>query len=199
MKTIINTIALIAMFSTAFAQGEKYTINNNKSTIKWHAEKVTGSHEGNVNVQSGILVFKNDKLTSGSFEIDMTTISCSDIENPEYNAKLVGHLKSDDFFSVDNNPTAKLVITSAKHKGNNTYDIKAKMTIKNITKEIKFVAVLDNNNDIITGSADITIDRTEFDIKYGSGSFFDDLGDKAIYDNFDLKIKLVAFGEGKKA
>jgi polyisoprenoid-binding protein YceI len=198
LRYFILLLAINSIFHYAVAQGGKYIVNNNESDIQWHAKKVVGSHDGHVIIKSGNLVLADGILTGGSFEIDMTSITCSDIKNQGRNASLVSHLKSDDFFSVDKYPTANLVILKATHTGNNSYNITAKITIKNIAKEIVFVAILNNKDGIIEASADITIDRTEFDIIYRSSSFFKNLGDIAIHDNFDLKIDLVAFSEGKK-
>ena len=130
---------------------------------------------------------ENGNLTRGKFEIDMTTIRCTDLSG-DSQAKLEGHLKSDDFFGVKNYNTATLVAKNFIPNGREgEYKVIADLTIKGITKEIKFYANVGENN----ATADITVDRTEFDVRYGSGSFFDNLGDKTIYDNFDLTVNLV--------
>ena len=106
--------------------------------------------------------------------------------------KLVGHLKSDDFFGVEKHPTASLQVTKVISRGKvGSYKIIGDLTIKGTTKEIKFNTVVDNTTGVPVASADLTIDRSDFGIRYGSGSFFDDLGDKTIYDEFDLSLKLV--------
>ena len=198
MKIKLTTLALLATVTFANAQSEKLTVDTKKSELAWHAEKVTGQHDGFVKIKSGFLAMENGNLTGGEFVIDMPTITCTDIEDPEWNTKLIGHLKSDDFFSVEKHKTAKLIVTKAIPQGENSYKLIGNMTIKGITKEVKFMAKVTNNNGIVEANAEITLDRTEFDIRYGSGSFFDDLGDKTIYDNFEMKVSLVA-GSGKKA
>jgi polyisoprenoid-binding protein YceI len=128
-------------------------------------------------------------LTGGSFSIDMATLVCEDLSG-EYKGKLEGHLKSDDFFGVANNPTADFTITSSIAQGPGKYKIVGDLTIKGITKEIKFPATVTEENGVYTAVADITVDRSEYDVKYGSGSFFDGLGDKVIYDEFNLAVSL---------
>lgn len=190
MKTILSSLAFITLFSAAIAQ-DKYQVNTDNSSVAWHAEKVTGEHDGFVNIKSGTLLAKNGTLSGGSFVIDMTSISCTDIENEEYNTKLVNHLKSDDFFGVEKHPTAKLEITSVESDKIGHYEISGKMTIKGKTNDITFSASVNESGDMLKANAEIIIDRTKYDVRYGSGSFFDDLGDKTIYDEFTLKVALV--------
>ena len=98
-----------------------------------------------------------------------------------------GHLKSEDFFSIDNFTTSTLVFKSIASKGNNTYLINADLTIKGITNTIQFDLVVNGKK----ATAALNVNRTKYDIKYGSGSYFDDLGDKTIYDDFELNVVLV--------
>jgi polyisoprenoid-binding protein YceI len=144
-----------------------------------------GSHEGTISLKSAGLIYEGKKLTGGSFVIDMTSITCTDLTG-EYKSNLEGHLKSDDFFSISNYPTANLVITKVSKTTKDNYNISAKLTIKGITQNIDFVAKVNGK----TLSTTLVIDRTKFNIKYGSGSFFDSLGDNMIYDDFELKVKL---------
>ena len=160
-------------------------INVKSSTIEWKGEKVVGSHEGTISLKSAGLIYEGKKLTGGSFVIDMTSITCTDLTG-EYKSNLEGHLKSDDFFSISNYPTANLVITKVSKPTKDNYNISAKLTIKGITQNIDFVAKVNGK----TLSTTLAIDRTKFNIKYGSGSFFDSLGDNMIYDDFELKVKL---------
>lgn len=190
-------IALVAFTGLAFtvATGGKkiLTVVTADSNVQWTGYKVTGQHNGVVNLKSGTLEY-NDQgfFAGGSFEIDMTTIKCLDLTG-EPAGKLEGHLKSDDFFGVAKFPTAKFVATKVVSKGKpGEYKIIGNLTIKEKTKEIKFDAKLTEVSGGVSAIADIKIDRSDFDIRYGSGSFFDGLGDKTIYDEFDLKVKLVA-------
>jgi polyisoprenoid-binding protein YceI len=160
-------------------------INTKNSSVLWKGNKVTGSHEGTIKIKSGFLKFEKKKFIGGEFEIDMTSLVCTDLSG-EYKGKLEGHLKSDDFFGVTKFQTATLKIKKVKQKKGNTYECTAAITIKGKTEIITF------NTDINKDSAvaKIKIDRTKFDIKYGSGSFFKGLGDNMIYDEFDLNINL---------
>jgi len=164
---------------------EKKVINTEASTITWKAYKVTGSHEGTINLASGNLDFNGTILTGGAFVVDMTTINTTDLEG-EYKQKLDGHLHSDDFFGTAIHKTASLEITSVKASGKNAYNATANLTIKNITKEVNFTISVYGSK----ATANLKVDRSQFDVRYGSGSFFDNLGDKTIYDEFDLVVDL---------
>jgi len=156
------------------------------STIEWTGKKVTGQHEGTIKLKDGGLDFEKGILVGGSFAIDMTTIACTDLDKST-GAKLVGHLSSDDFFGVPNHPTATFVMTkvaSAQAKG--IYQITGDLTIKGITNPITFEAQVEKQS----AKAIMVVDRTKYNIKYGSGAFFDGLGDKMIYDEFDLVLNL---------
>jgi polyisoprenoid-binding protein YceI len=184
-------LPILALVAFAFTTIADHTVDTAASNIVWKGYKVTGSHTGNVKIKNGSLQVQDGVLKGGSFDIDMTSITCTDLEG-DMAGKLVGHLKSDDFFGTANHPTAKFVITRAlpqDSKGN--YKIIGNLTIKETTKEIKFFAnVTTTGKPTATGK--ITIDRSEFNVKYGSGSFFDGLGDKTIYDEFELDVKLVS-------
>ena len=190
MKRSILTLTL-ALFTIGATQAtepveiEKKEVKTKESTVAWKAYKVTGSHNGTLKLKSGALMFDNDKLTGGEFTVDMTSLISTDLEGGS-RYKLEGHLKSDDFFAVESNPTSSLVFTDVKSTGKNSYEVTGNLTIKGITKPVTFdVSVYGSK-----ATATMKVDRTRFDIKYGSGSFFDDLGDKTIYDEFDLVVDL---------
>ncbi len=184
----VFAIALLTMSFSGTQPANSYKVNTTQSKMTWKARKVTGAHEGTINIKSGNLEFNNGVLTGGYFEIDMTSVKVTDLDG-DMKTNLEGHLNSEDFFSVQKNPVALLRITSVASRGTvGDYKITANATIKGITKEIRFLARVDQNSGIAT--ADIELDRTDFDIRYGSGSFFDSLGDKTIYDEFNLSIKL---------
>ena len=187
-----NYLFLLLMFAGAslFANESdpvKKSLNIGESVITWKGKKVTGSHTGNISIQEGGLEFDEAGLLSGGyFVIDMNTITCTDLGEGGAK-KLVGHLKSDDFFGVANFPTSKFEITKVVSRGTpGSYKIVGNLTIKETTKEIKFQADLTDSS----ASAEITVDRSDFDVRYGSGSFFDNLGDKTIYDEFHLTVNL---------
>ncbi len=190
MKKNVFSLALALVFGTALStaspiDGEKKTVNTETSKVTWKAYKVTGSHTGTVNLNSGSLEFQDGKLSGGEFEVDMTSLISTDLEG-EYKGKLEGHLKSDDFFGVATHPTSKLVFTTVKATGKNSYEVTGDLTIKGITKPITFdVSVYGSK-----ATATMKVDRAPYNVKYGSGSFFDNLGDKTIYDEFDLVVDL---------
>lgn len=191
MKNSIFAFGLLATF-VLFSFGiaiESFSVDTNESVISWKGYKVTGEHSGTINIKNGDLKFEEGALVGGGFDIDMTSLKVTDIQG-EYAQKLEGHLKSGDFFGVDKFPSAKFVITKISAKGTpGDYKVTGDLTIKETTKEIRFYAHV--NEDRKSATAEITIDRTDFDVRYGSGSFFDSLGDKTIYDDFDLNVKLV--------
>ncbi|MFK7782327.1 YceI family protein [Psychroserpens sp.] len=176
---------ILAITIASFTSVSKKNINIKDSTVSWKGHKVTGSHEGTINLSQGSLTFEGDKLSGGSFTIDMTTINVTDLDYKNGKEKLEAHLKSDDFFGVNNHKTAVFKINSVTgDKGK--YRVFGDLTIKGTTKQATFQMMIKDN----TATAKFQIDRTEYDIRYGSASFFDNLKDKAIYDNFDLNVTL---------
>ncbi len=184
-NSIKNSIAIIVIafltFSFTPLEKDKKEIDIQKSSIIWKGYKVTGSHQGTIAITSGHLDFNSEKLVGGSFIIDMTTITSTDLEG-DYKSQLEGHLKSDDFFGIQKFPTASLVFTKVTPTGKNAYKITGNITIKGKTEKISFDLSVYGNK----ATASLKIDRTKFDVRYGSTSFFDGLKDKAIYDEFDL-------------
>lgn len=170
---------------------ENYKVSIEESTVEWVGKKVTGQHNGVISLQGGRLEMEDGKLVGGIFTIDMTTITDTDLSG-DSKGKLEGHLKSEDFFGVEKYPTSTFVITKAVPQGPGKYKVIGNITIKEKTEEIQFTANVEEKDGKILASADITIDRSKFDVRYGSGSFFDNLGDKTIYDNFDISVSLVA-------
>ena len=186
MKNTIKNLAILVLvtvstLSFTAVNNEKKEIKTDASKVVWKGYKVTGSHEGTIAIQSGSLIFEADKLTGGEFVIDMTTISNTDLDGGA-KGKLEGHLKSDDFFGVEAHPTATLVFTKVTSSGKNAYNVSGDLTIKGKTNPVVFTMSIYGNK----ATASLKIDRTKYDVKYGSTSFFDGLKDKAIYDEFDL-------------
>lgn len=187
---VLLPFAVILAFS--FKASTSYKVETGASSVVWMGYKVTGKHTGTVKIKSGTLEFTDGKLTDGAFEMDMTSITCTDLEG-EWAGKLVSHLKSDDFLGVNSFPTASMDITRVipqDSKGN--YKVKANLTIKGKTNEITFFVNAIEKDGTVNATGKMTIDRSQYDMKYGSGSFFDNLGDKTIYDEFDLQVSLVA-------
>lgn len=183
-KTIALTFLVFGATSLVSAQIKK--IDTSKSNITWVGKKVTGSHEGNVKFQEGTLTFKASKLTAGTFVVNMASIDVTDLKAGNGKEKLEGHLKSEDFFGTEKYPTGTLVFTKIAAKQNGIYAVTANLTLKGITHPITF----DLNVKGSKATAALVVDRTKYDIKYNSGNFFENLGDKVIYDNFDLAVEL---------
>lgn len=184
LKTI--AIALLVTFGTTIATAQNKKVNVEKSKISWVGKKVTGEHSGTINFKEGIVVLKKGKLAGGNFTVNMTSIEVTDLKAGQGKEKLEGHLKADDFFGTAKFATASLVFKTIAAKSNGVYTVTADLTIKGITNPVTF----DMNVTDTTASTSFKVDRTKFDIKYGSGSFFDNLGDKTISDEFDLTVNL---------
>jgi len=174
------------------AADKTLTVDAKSSKISWGAKKVTGTHAGEIPLNSGSLVVDGDKLKGGSFVFDVKNLTVTDVKDAEMNGKLTGHLKSPDFFSVEAHPQAKFVITSVTPKGAGAYDVTGKLTIKGITDNVTFPATVKSDGKKVTADAKISVDRTKYDIKFRSKNFFENLGDKAIDNDFTLDVSLVA-------
>jgi len=190
-KFLVSAIALSSMTALASAAPSltKVEVDPAASKLVYLAKKVTGEHTGEVKLANGFLNFDKNALKGGEFEIDMTTISNTDIADKEYHTKFLGHITSDDFFSVEKFKTAKIVIkTVKKDKAADTYKVTADLTIKGKTAPVTFDAVATKEK----AFAKVVFDRTKYDIKYGSGKFFQGLGDKMIMDDVQLDVTLTA-------
>lgn len=203
MKVVkLFVVVMMAAFVAVANDGGKttkkavsYKVDTKASSFGWLGKKFSGEHNGAIQIQSGSLVVDGAKLTGGEFTIDMNSITCADLQG-EYNGKLVGHLKADDFFGVDKYPTATLKITKAVAKSATAYDITGDLTIKGVKQTITFPAtVAIDKSGKVSANAKFEVDRTKFGIKFKSKSLFSDLGDNFIYDNFTVDVKLVA-GKG---
>jgi len=194
-------IAVLAMTNVAVADnGKGKTVKApttlkadvEKSTLKWNGKKVTGEHQGTIKLANGSLVVNGQKVTGGQFDIDMNSIVCTDLTDPEYNGKFIGHMKSEDFFNTAKYPTSTFKITKITPKSGGNVDVTGNLTVKGITHPVTFPAVVKVTGNQAEATGKITIDRTKYDIKYGSKSFFASIGDKAINDDFTIDFKLVA-------
>ena len=185
MKTIRTlTLFLFAFTCLAFTKNTTKKVDIEKSVVKWVGYKLTGQHEGTISIKEGELNFENNVLTGGTFTIDMGSINTTDLEGGSKN-RLDEHLKGEDFFDVDKYKTAAMVFKEIK-PSDKDYLIKADITIKGITNEILFNMSVSETS----ATANLKIDRTKFNITYKSATFTNILKDKAIYDEFDLSVKL---------
>ena len=170
----------------------KFQIQKSSSTVNWTGKKVLGLHTGNINVACGSIELEDNKINGGEIVIDMTSINITDIDDPKTNQDFKGHLFNDDFFAVDKFSTSQLIINEGTALGNNQFQLKAVLTIKDISHPVSFPAKVEVFTDTLHSLGEIVIDRTLYNIRYGSGKFIDNLGDKLIYDDFVLQFKLVA-------
>lgn len=203
MKQVVLSIALVATFLipvNSNGQGKTdnktFKINSEKSKVEWVGKKVTGQHNGEIKIAKGEITAANGLVNEGSVAIDMYSITCLDLQG-EWAEKLIGHLKSNDFFSVDKYPLSTFTIKSVspikgEKAGANNVTVKGDLTIKGITHEIEFPAIIEIRGTNLVANGEAKIDRTKYDIKYGSSNFFEGLGDKAISNEFLVKFKLAA-------
>jgi polyisoprenoid-binding protein YceI len=214
MKTLfLKTFALVALISftscgdkakeaetkeaEAAAVAENtavtYTANLEKSLIEWKGFKPTGSHTGTIAIKEGKLNVNDGVIESGKFVIDMTSIAVTDIPvEEEGNAKLKGHLTSADFFDVETYPVANFEVTSIETTDGKTM-LSGNLTMKDKTNNISIPVSTEMKDDMMMLTSEtFTIDRSKWNVEYGSKSFFDNLGDKFINDDMELKVTLVA-------
>jgi len=172
---------------------DKYAVNPAESVVEWKGFKPTGQHNGTIAIKSGNLFMKENTPVGGDFLLDMQSIKVLDIQDSVYNGKLTGHLRSADFFDVDNNPEATFVITQIvrSKESKTSYTLTGNLTIKGISKSVSFQTDITTEGETFQGSTpEFTIDRAAYDIKFKSKKFFDDLKDDFINDEIALVIKI---------
>lgn len=196
LSAVVGMMVAVTLISgPAMAAGEKVAqIDTRASVVKWLGKKVTAQHNGTVRIKGGTVEFKGDQLIGGRFEIDMNSISNEDLKDPEWNGKLVSHLKSDDFFSVAKHPVATFKITKVKElkKKDATHEITGDLTIKGITHPVTFPAKVETKNGKTSAKASLKVDRTKWNVRFRSGKFFEGLGDKMIHDDFQLDLEILS-------
>ncbi len=188
MNRLLFAIFLLFVFTYGFSI-EHYNLNLQKSEVHWLGKKLAGEHSGTVKIKMGMVMYQGDKLESGEVIVDMKSILNEDLTDKLYNEKLVTHLKSDDFFSVDKFPEAKIILSSVQ-KIEGGHSAKGELTIKGVTLPIDFKI----EETVVAGEKLLKIktkfDRTKYNVKYGSDKFFPSIGDKLIYDDVGLDVKL---------
>lgn len=193
-----SSILLLLLLLGITASAQNFRADTRASQVNWLGKKITGSsHYGQILLKSGNLQLQGGTIKSGKFVIDMKSMSCEDETDPRKNEKLIAHLSNEDFFAVEQHPEAVLeiykLVPIAKAKDDEVnHFVFARLSIRGKTNDIKFPARIDLNKDLINASADFEIDRTKWDIRYGSGSFFENLGDRAINNEISFKVKIVA-------
>ena len=170
-----------------------YELNTSKSALTWIGKEITTkTHTGTIDIKNGNIKINPDRSVTGEVLMVMNTLKVTDLEgkSKEY---LEGHLRSKDFFGVDDFPEAKLSFKSTNISGdNNSISFDGELTIKSITEKVSFEASLKKSEPILEAVANLTFDRTKFNVTYRSGGFFDDLGDKLILDNIEVQMDIYA-------
>jgi len=181
--------------AVAKSSSTSYKVSTEKSTIEWQGSKPTGTHNGIISLSAGKLNISDGSIVGGKFIIDMSSIVVQDIPaEEEGNQKLTTHLKSNDFLDVESFPNAIFEVTDMKNVEGKLM-LSGNLTIKETTNNISFPVAIsfnEKNSDLTLTSETFTIDRSKWHVKYGSKSFFDNLGDKFINNDIELKIKLSA-------
>ena len=200
MGNIIRTAAIfITVFVSILTAADTLQVDMENSQIKWIGRKVTGEHSGTLNLSGGWVVLDKNSINSGKFIFDMASISNTDIESPEWKQKLEDHLKSEDFFHTDSFPHAILEIKGRQsliiENSKKSAQVLADLTIRGITHEIKFPLDLTQSQNNFNAEGSVDIDRTLYNIQYKSGKFFDELGDKLIYDIFTVQFMVQTKGK----
>jgi polyisoprenoid-binding protein YceI len=201
MKHLLYTGAMLLAPFFASAGGDdaptRYPVDAKASTISWEGTKVTGAHNGDIQVSNGLITVTDGLISAATVIIDMTTINTLDLDGGAKES-LDGHLSSDDFFGVESFPTAQFELLNLNplRGGENgaNFTASGKVTIKGRTDEVSFPVKVDMTEGGATISGDMVLDRSKFDVQFRSKSFFDvkDLGDKLIYDEFTIGFTLVA-------
>lgn len=196
MKKLILILAALAVGPIAMAKeaakAETFKVDPETSQVAWVGKKIGGQHNGTIAVKGGNLTLEGDALKNGEFTVDMTTIKVLDLTDPKYNGDLTAHLKSDDFFSAEKHGEAKFVIKSVTKRADGMFEAKGPMTIKGISKDIAIPLKVERAGKALTATGKATLDRTKWDIKYRSGKFFPNIGDKLIKDGFDIEVEIKA-------
>ncbi|KRP29258.1 YceI family protein [Polaribacter sp.] len=205
MKKSIVIIVILAAVFTAFKSAKKETVFLNEevkinlnyeadnvdvtaSVLNWKGSKPTGSHNGTVALKSGNLDVKNGLLNGGVFVVDLTTIKNLDMAGSNGAAKIEGHLKGDDFFDVEKYPTSTFTITKVKKDGSKLA-VTGNLQIKDVTKSITIPAMISTESGVTVFKSEVfNINRADFNVKYGSKSFFDNLKDKFIDDMMEMSF-----------
>lgn len=203
MKVLYTLVLAVAFTASAYAsknpKSETYAIDTTASKISWVGKKIAGPHNGTVGVKEGKFEVKSKGVAKGEIVIDLNNIVCEDVKDPEYNAKLIGHLKGEDFFDVAKHPTATFKIDSFQQvmnikPGEPNAIAKGKLTIRGVTKPYEAKLFYTEKDNTVSFAGKLMIDRTQYGLKYNSKKFFDPkaLGDKLIDDQFEVDLNVVA-------
>lgn len=192
MKTTA-LILIVTLFAGAQMKAQEKQIADPSATkISWYGDKVIGSaHTGTIGLMDGWLSTEANVITGGEFRVDMNSITNTDIKDEKMKERLVGHLKSEDFFGVEKYPVAKLVVTGSSEFTDGKATVRGNLTVKEATHPVEFTALWAKSGDVSTYTATIVFDRSKYDVRFGSGKFFSNLGDNTINDEIKLEVQMV--------
>ena len=178
--------------SSTYLEKGSYDIINTESELKWIGKELsTDTHTGTLALKKGKIDVNANGVINGDVEIDMTTIIVTDMQG-KWGKKLEGHLKSPDFFGVEKYPNAFITFQSDENTiKNNQINLTGELTIKDITHPISFTAELLQKKPTLKAKASMSFDRSKYDVRFRSGKFFENLGDKLILDDIEVDVLLV--------
>ncbi len=192
MKKVFFILTAMVFTASVMPAQKKLVADASATVIDWKGDKIVGSeHVGTIDLKSGWLSVDGNVITGGEFIVDMSSIKNSDVKDEKMRERLVGHLKSDDFFGVETYPHSKLVITGSTRTGDGKLLVKGSLTIKEATHPVEFTVTESKSGDALTYTAPLTFDRSLYNVRFGSGKFFANLGDNTINDDIKLTVKLV--------
>ncbi len=189
MKITFKRIITITLTLTSivFSYSQSLTANQTQCLIRWYGEELTGkTHFGNLSFKEGQIELQDGLIIGGTFVVNMTSLSVEDLSGGA-KARLEGHLRSDDFFSVDKYPEATLNITQKAKVEGDVQKLYGELTIKGIKHPVDFTIILGDKK---TAIANLTFDRSKYNVRFRSGSFFENLGDKLILDDIRMEVSL---------
>ena len=188
-KNSSKEVQVLSIIETKLNAGS-YNVLEDSSQVLWECEWLGGaSHDGSVQLISGSIDISSASDVSGNFIVDLNSMKCFDLKNEFTNKKLIGHLKSDDFFDVANYPNAVLELASGKNISGNEFKFNGNLTIKGRTHPITFKGTVIENNLYYDAELKLIFDRSKYDVRYRSASLFSDLGDRIIADDVKLNVK----------
>ena len=193
-KPVIGTGPAV---STAVLRDGLHSLDPAKSRIEWIGRNLLNSHTGTISLRSGSLEIAKGQPVKGAFTLDMYSILNRDLEDPAWRAMLIAHLMSDDFFDVKRYPEATFDLLKATpltdtKPGSPNYEISGGLCLKGVSRTVSFPAIIESTPEgVIAADAHLDIDRTEWNVLYGSGKFYEKLGKHLVNDTISLSLKLV--------
>ncbi len=196
---MVSKTNLVCMLTSLLLAGsgiaQTLELDVEQSQVFWMGKKFSGEHSGTIQLRSGTITFAGDRLVSGNFLIDMTSIRVTDIKDPEMNAKLERHLKNDDFFAVDRYGSSRFTVLEATFIANEgkgqMYTISGDLEIKGISHPLEFSVWIVRGQAAVSARGEASVDRTLYDIRYKSSTFFPEIGNRAIDDAFEIRFELM--------